>query len=133
LSAPLAQIRKDAASPDFEEDYFVFSELVEEILLAFCRDPVVARRCAHPKPQPVIARNRAGQRAAFPPNEMPPGKGLANYVCPLCFVYAQPPELYFCFREMWARYWCKLQTISTAPGTLLPLLRLFEDLLQVRA
>lgn len=116
-----------------QEDYFVFAELVEEILLAFCRDPVAARRATHPKPQPLIARNKAGQRAAFPPNEMPPGKGLADYVCPLCFVFQQPPELYFCFRELWARYWCKLQCLSSTAGTLLPLLRLFEDLLQVMA
>lgn len=44
----------------------------------------------------------------------------------------QPPELYFVFRELWTRYWSRLHALSTAPGSLLPLLRLFEDLLQAR-
>ena len=78
----------------------------------------------------MVARNRAGQRMAFPPSGVPPGKGLADFVCPLCFVYNQPPELYFAFREMWTRYWCRLHAFSATPGSLLPLLRLFEDLLQ---
>ena len=38
--------------------------------------------------------------------------------------------MYLIFRAMWARYWCKLNTISTMPGTLLPLCKLFEDLTQ---
>ena len=108
----------------------VFAELIEEVLLAFCRDPVVGQRSTHPKPAPIIARNRAGQRAAFPPSGVPPFRGLSDLLCPLCFVYAQPPELYFAFREMWMRYWCKLHALSPASGSLLPLLRLFEDLLQ---
>ena len=33
-------------------------------------------------------------------------------------------------RELWTRYWCRLHTFSAAPGSLLPLLRTFEDLLQ---
>lgn len=109
-----------------------------QVLLCFTRDPVVAQRSAHPRPTPLVSRNRANQRAAFPPNEVPPGRGLADLVCPLCFVYAQPPErydrvrllllacpravsdlpspslaflrryaqppeLYYCFRELWCR------------------------------
>ena len=65
-----------------------------QVLLCFTRDPVVAQRSAHPRPTPLVSRNRANQRAAFPPNEVPPGRGLADLVCPLCFVYAQPPERY---------------------------------------
>ena len=64
---------------------------------------------------------------------MPPFKGLSDFVCPLCFVYASPSELYYAFREMWTRYWCRLHAFSSRPGSLLPLLRLFEDLLQETA
>jgi len=38
--------------------------------------------------------------------------------------------MYLVFRSMWARLWCKLNTISGRSGTLLPLCKLFEDLLQ---
>jgi len=122
-------VRRDAAAPSREEDYFVFADLVEEVLLAFCRDPAVGQRSVHPKPRPIIARNRAGRRTIFPPSGVPPGKGLADFVYPLCFVYSQPAELYFAFRGMWTRYWCQLHAMSAAPGSLLPLVRLFEDLL----
>ena len=126
-------VKADAAAPAREEDYFVFGELVEEIVLAFCRDPTVSQGNAGPKPRPVIGKTRSGENMVFPPSGVPPFKGLADFVCPLCFVYNQPPELYYVFREMWTRYWSKLHTFSTAPGTLLPLVRLFEDLLQETA
>ena len=124
-------IDADAAQPSREEDYFVFAELVEEILLAFCRDPLIVQRSLGGScPRPLLARNRQGQRVVFPPSGVPPGRGLSDLVCPLCFVYSQPPELYFAFREMWTRYWRRLHCFSSQPGSLLPLLRLFEDLLQ---
>jgi hypothetical protein len=126
-------VRRDAAAPSREEDYFVFGEMIEETLLVFCRDPAIGQRSGLPKPRPVLARNRAGERAAFPPSGVPPFKGLADFVAPLCFVYAQPAELYFCFREMWMRYWCKLHAFSSAPGSLLPLVKLFEEMLQETA
>ena len=88
--------------------------MVEEVLLAFCRDPAVAQRSSGP--QPIVARSRGGMAAAFPPSGVPPGRGLADLVCPLCFAYAQPAELYFVFREMYLRYWCKLQ-VSPKPNS----------------
>ena len=92
-------VRRDAAGPSREEDYFVFCEMIEEILLCFCRDPAVRQqRQGEARPRPMMARGRNGQRAAFPPSGVPPFKGLVDFVCPLCFVYAQPPELYFVFR-----------------------------------
>ena len=69
------------------------AQLIEEILLAFCRDPALPQRSASPRPSPLIARNKNGQKCAFPPNGVPPFKGLADFVCPLCFVYAQPTEV----------------------------------------
>ena len=73
----------DAAAPSKEEDFFVFGEMVEEILLAFCRDPSVAQRSATPRPRPVVARNRSGQKCAFPPNGVPPFKGLSRLRLPV--------------------------------------------------
>jgi len=126
-------ICNDVSSPSKEHDFFVFGDMVKEVLHAFCRDPAVAQLSIQPKPLPLISCTGSGQHAAFPPSEIPPGRGLSDYVFPLCFVYAQPVEVYYVFREMWTRYWCKLQSISSSQGTLLPLLRLFEDLLQESA
>lgn len=85
-----SMVRDDAAAPAREEEYFVFSELTEELLLAFCRDSAVSQRpTSGPKPAPIVARNRSGQKALFPPSGVPPGHGLVDLLCPLCFVYAQ--------------------------------------------
>ena len=65
-------VRRDAAAPSREEDYFVFGEMVEELLLAFCRDPVVAQvACARPS-APFVAtqssrRGRAPVRSLIAP------------------------------------------------------------------
>ena len=37
--------------------------------------------------------------------------------------------MYFCLRAMYAQYWCRLNVMRTAPNTLLPLCKLFEQLL----
>lgn len=63
-----------------------------------------------PSPLACRALRRAHTLAAAPPQD--------------------PSRVYLIFRVMWARYWCKLNTISTMPGTLLPLCKLFEDLIQ---
>jgi hypothetical protein len=39
--------------------------------------------------------------------------------------------MYFTFRMMWCRYWCRLNCIRSHQQTLLPLCRMFEELLQV--
>ena len=54
-------VKRDAAAPAREEDYFVFLELVEEIMLAFCRDPVrhtARRHRAPPSPDNTVRRHR---------------------------------------------------------------------------
>ena len=58
----------------------------------------------------ITAGDVAGARAAFPPSGVPPGKGLADFVYPLCFIYSQPAEIYCAFRALWSRYWCKLHS-----------------------
>ncbi len=68
-------VRRDAASPSRAEEYFVFSELVTEILLAFCRDPAVSTHSTSPKPQPIASFNSANKRTPFPPSGAPPGSG----------------------------------------------------------
>lgn len=126
-------VKRDAAGPDQGEDYFVFASQVEEVLLAFCRDPAVAQHSARPRPLAVTSLTRAGNAAPFPPSGVPPSRGMCNLVFPLCFVYAHPADLFFAFREMWSRFWCRLHAFSSAPGSLLPLTRLFEDLLHTHA
>merc|ERR1719272_321396 len=55
---------------------------------------------------------------------------MGYYVAPLCFVYAEPSEVYAVFRSLYTRYFCKLHSINSHPEGLLRLCLLFEQLLQ---
>ncbi|XP_054755376.2 TBC1 domain family member 19-like [Lytechinus pictus] len=66
----------------------------------------------------------------YPPNGVIPFHGFAMFVAPLCFVYDQPPDLYYVFREFYMRHLFRLHTISSHPQGILSLCILFESLLQ---
>ena len=126
-----AAVRKDSTFPIHEEPYFIFAEAVEEVLLAFCRDPTVQRRTAGVAGLPRVAGlNRAGTPHAYPPCGFVPGRGFSMFVFPLCYLYQSAHELYYVHRELWCRYWCRLHALSSRPSTLLPLLALVEAQLQ---
>ena len=126
-----AALRHDVHAPLNEEPFFIFAEAADELLLAFCRDPSVLRRTAHLSGLPRLAAlGRAGQPAVFPPSGVLPIRGLSLFAYPLCYLFSNQHELYLTMRELWVRYWCRLHCLSSQPGTLLPLLHLFEAQLQ---
>lgn len=49
---------------------------------------------------------------------------------PLCYLFAEAEDAYFMFREMYARYFCRLHTISSRPNTIMYLSKMFEELVQ---
>ncbi|KAL3932936.1 MAG: hypothetical protein SGPRY_000500 [Prymnesium sp.] len=122
--------KRDAASPELEEQYFVFVAMVEEILLCFSRDPQVYQEAPRPEHATLAAQCGDGAQVPFPPCGVPPFRGQSQYAFPLCFVYAQPQQIYFVFRALWLRYWHKLHSFNSEPGSLLTLCLLFEELMQ---
>ena len=133
LSTDLA-LRRDVHAPMNEEPFFIFADLVEEVLLAFCRDPSVLRRTSHLAGLPrMAAKSRAGKTFVFPPSGVVPMRGLSLFAYPLCYLYSDPHQLYLTLRELWVRYWCRLHCVSSQPGTLLPLLHLFQSLILLHA
>ncbi|GMF26587.1 unnamed protein product [Phytophthora fragariaefolia] len=120
-------------------DYFVFQDHLESVLMAFTRDTYVKVRalqvngtvhCSLPGPPSEIQPNASDDDgdSRVPPNGVLPFSGLVMYMAPLAYLYADPAEIYFVFRELYARYWSKLNAICTDRGTILPLCKLFEDL-----
>ncbi|KAE8896971.1 hypothetical protein PF005_g12383 [Phytophthora fragariae] len=123
-------------------DYFVFQDHLESVLIAFTRDTYVkshalqvngAVHCSLAGPgappsefQPDETVNDTD--SSVPPNGVLPFSGLVMYMAPLAYLYSDPVEIYFVFRELYARYWSKLNAIRTERGTILPLCKLFEDL-----
>ncbi|EGZ17903.1 hypothetical protein PHYSODRAFT_500558 [Phytophthora sojae] len=119
-------------------DYFVFQDHLESVLMAFTRDTYVKGHAlqvngtvhgslAGTESKPDEAANEDSD-SSVPPNGVLPFSGLVMYMAPLAYLYADPVELYIIFRELYARYWSKLNAIRTERGTILPLCKLFEDL-----
>ncbi|POM75504.1 TBC1 domain family member 19 [Phytophthora palmivora] len=125
-------------------DYFVFQDHLESVLMAFARDTYVkghalqvngAVNCSVSReglpptsdPGPVGAVVDTTE-SRVPPNGVLPFNGLVMYLAPLSYLYADHVEIYYVFRELYIRYWSKLNVISTERGTILPLCKLFEDL-----
>ena len=117
-----------------DDIYFPFDEFIETVVMAFSRDPSIVERCServHPR---IVGVTKSGTTVgAVPPCGIQPFRGLVNYVAPLCFVFAEPEDAFFSFREMFVQYWCKLNTISGRRSSIVFLSKLFEDLLQQHA
>mmetsp|Transcript_1461 Transcript_1461/g.1937 ORF Transcript_1461/g.1937 Transcript_1461/m.1937 type:complete len:236 (-) Transcript_1461:267-974(-) len=56
-------------------------------------------------------------------------RGLINYMAPLSFVYNNVEDFHAVSRILYTRFWCRLSAISSLPGMVLHLCKLFENLL----
>ena len=130
----------------FDDNFFVFEDLIKQTLLAFSRDGTVVEdlHCSRPRTPKGKIKVRKGapgssdeagsvgsaKEVRYPPSGVLPFLGMGYYVAPLCFVYAEPAEVYTVFRTLYTRYFCKLHSINSHPEGLLRLCLLFEQLLQ---
>ncbi len=69
-------------------------------------------------------QTRQGQGQAAPQDALPPCcivpfHRQSMYAAPLCFLFVKAEEAYFLFRALYARYFCRLHTISSQPDTIL--------------
>jgi hypothetical protein len=131
------------------EEFFVFEEALHAVMMAFSRDAHVPEKSAVTINTAVIrvaaAQPRGGAGSApaaaasgesihcVPPNHVVPFHRQVFLCAPLAFIFAAPAELYFGFRALYLRHWCKLHTISSAPEAVVSLSKTFEDLLIARA
>lgn len=130
LLDPLFQL--DSEHVTSSDAFFPFTEVLEDTMMAFARDPWVARWSRAAPPQPAFAGTTQGgsSAGAFPPCGVQPFRGLTQYAAPLCYLSDAPEDIYFLFRAMYATLWSRLNIISSARGGLLHVCRLFEELLQ---
>eukprot|EP00842_Homolaphlyctis_polyrhiza_P001229 jgi/Hompol1/2106/HPOL_005843-RA len=156
-------IQIDAKLAGNDDSYFVFEEILREILILWTRDVWLrkavtcdANECSEyakeetasrPKSANIPQSQPAGGLAAdvpmgrsvvdwtldspvYPPNGIYPFWGISLYAMPVCYLHEDPAFAYMTFRELYARYFHNLHTISARPGTLLHLCQTFEDLLK---
>ncbi|XP_015922874.1 TBC1 domain family member 19 [Parasteatoda tepidariorum] len=113
-----------------DDQYFVFEDLLYQILLVFSRDTSVQSHFEISSANPVKGNLRGTHtNVVYPPNGVIPFHGFSMYVAPLCYIYEDPITLYHIFRELYVRYFFRLHNLSSHPQGVLSLALSFETLL----
>ncbi|EEB20025.1 conserved hypothetical protein [Pediculus humanus corporis] len=95
-----------------DDQYFVFEDVLYQVMLCFSRDADVLSVVPHSS---ISIENTV----AYPPSGVIPFHGFTMYV-----------NLYHTFRAFYLRYWFRLHEVSSHEQSILPLCLLFERLLQ---
>ncbi|KAL2916560.1 hypothetical protein HK105_203993 [Polyrhizophydium stewartii] len=124
-------VRLDAKHASNDDGYFVFEDMVREVLLLWTRD-VWMRRVLPLDPTNALGSNNnwSIDSSPFPPSGVLPVWGIALYAMPVCFLHGSAGHAYMTFREMYARYFYNLHTVSARPGGLFHLCQTFETVLK---
>ncbi|XP_041973233.1 TBC1 domain family member 19 isoform X2 [Aricia agestis] len=115
-----------------DDQYFVFEDLLYQVMLCFSRDSEVLDQLAGHIGAAVTVpvRGRHGDVTTFPPSGVIPFHGFTMYATPFCYLYSDPVQLYCTFRAFYVRYWHHLHYISTHPQGIVSLCLLYERLLE---
>ncbi|CAH1777501.1 unnamed protein product [Owenia fusiformis] len=118
-----------------DDQYFVFEDVLYQVLLPFSRDTSILRCFEQSSATPAKSyiRGRLGDNdfaVMYPPSGVIPFHGFTMYVATLCYLYNDPVSIYFVFRELYTRYFFRLHAISSHPEGIVSLCVLFEKTLQ---
>ncbi|VVC99010.1 unnamed protein product [Leptidea sinapis] len=118
-----------------DDQYFVFEDLLYQVMLCFSRDCEVMQQLRGSTGTPLTVAIKGRQTSAdsvtvFPPSGIIPFHGFTMYATPFCYLYDDPVQLYFMFRAFYLRYWHRLHYISTHPQGIVSLCLLYERLLE---
>ncbi|GBN66970.1 TBC1 domain family member 19 [Araneus ventricosus] len=97
-----------------DDQYFVFEDLLYQILLVFSRDTSLISHfeISSANPPKAVVRG-THMTVTYPPNGVIPFHGFSMYVAPLCYIYEDPITLYHVFRELYVRYFFRLHNLSS--------------------
>ncbi|CAH0396993.1 unnamed protein product [Chilo suppressalis] len=118
-----------------DDQYFVFEDLLYQVMLCFSRDCEVMQQLKGSIGNPLTVTIKGKQTSAdsvtvFPPSGVIPFHGFTMYATPFCYLYDDPAQLYYTFRAFYIRYWHRLHYISTHPQGIVSLCLLYERLLE---
>ncbi|KAL0839910.1 hypothetical protein ABMA28_016527 [Loxostege sticticalis] len=118
-----------------DDQYFVFEDLLYQVMLCFSRDCEVMQQLKGSIGNPLSVTIKGKQTSAesvtvFPPSGIIPFHGFTMYATPFCYLYDDPVQLYYTFRAFYIRYWHRLHYISTHPQGIVSLCLLYERLLE---
>jgi hypothetical protein len=136
-----SMVHNDVKRTSDDENYFVFEDVLDQVMMLFSRDSTVFRDCVV-KPVTLIGitaieANTATKlsdlppsRECFPPNGLIPFEGISLIAAPFCYIGSKPDDVYYYFRYFYTTFFCGLHTISSHPDSIISLCKCFEDLLQ---
>ncbi|KAK7864633.1 hypothetical protein R5R35_012408 [Gryllus longicercus] len=118
-----------------DDQYFVFEDVLYQVMLCFSRDTELLTVFNHSAANPVhaVLKNKlpaVENTVVFPPSGVIPFHGFTMYSTPFCYLYDDPIALYYTFRAFYMRYWFRLHEVSSHEQGILCLCLLFEKLLQ---
>ncbi|KAK4887853.1 hypothetical protein RN001_004124 [Aquatica leii] len=116
-----------------DDQYFVFEDILHQVLLCFSRDPDVLRLLPYkPGYMQVVLKGKTEPETTltFPPSGVIPFHGFTMYAAPFCYLFEDSVELYFTIRAFYLRYWFRLHKICGHNQGVVCLCLLFERLLQ---
>lgn len=139
-----------------DDQYFVFEDVLYQVLLCFSRDSEILflLKDKPGAPLKVQLKNKMGSdegianTVLFPPSGVIPFHGFSMYgtydsvvldeivievllsATPFCYLYDDPIALYFTFRAFYLRYFYRLHSLNGHPQGIISLCLLFERLLQ---
>ena len=124
--------RLDVTLTSNDDNYFVFEELLSDTVAAMSRDPWLVSHAAVKSQanETFYADSNQREAAVFPPCGVVPFRGIVMYATPVCYLFAEPADLYFVYRALYAQYCCRLHTVSSQTGDILQLSRQFEAVFQ---
>jgi hypothetical protein len=123
--------RLDVSLMASDDHYFVFEDILADIMAVFSRDPWLCQHAAvRSQANDKDYSDEARQHLVFPPCGIVPFRGIGMYAAPLCYLYSDAPQLYLVFRAIYSNYCCRLNTVSSSEGGILHLARQFECALQ---
>lgn len=120
------------------DNYFVFEDILCEILLYWSRDTWIPNNID----PPLSSLNDHTEKLndeIYAPNNILPFWGMSLYAMPVCYLYSDSGYAYMTFRELYVRYFSKiifisyfykLHTVSNQSGSIFHLCILFENLLK---
>ena len=111
-----------------DDHYFVFEEVVRDVLLYWSRDDWIPTQLE--KLQHSITPPSTDDEEVCYQNYVAPIWGISLYVMPLCYLFADPGEVYLLFRQLYTRYFYKLHYPSNKKGSILYQSILFENLVK---
>jgi len=125
-------VKLTAVNDDY---YFVFEDLIHQILLIFSRDKTVSNylKDVNISPPTAFLKGELGNEQAvvvYPPNGVIPFHGFSMYAAPFCFVYHDDVDLYLTFKNFYTSHLLRLHSISSHEEGIVCLCVLFEEIFQ---